>query len=258
MLPPQAANRVKHNEKVLKQARKQDLSLEDLLAFLSARYPVHFETVRLGGSELKILQLSDMPAYLDRLTAKADVGGDLRLPFWAKIWPTSLAMALVLAGLNPANTPEILEIGAGVGLCGLAAAKKGIKAVISDIEPEAVLFIRAAILKNNLSDFAQARMVDFARDRLDQRFMTIAASEVLYLEDLHEPLLEFLQAHLADDPRAQVLMACDSSRRGAGFFSRASASFRIQRMTTKCPAPDGDSRECTIYRLLGANHAPAA
>ena len=51
------------------------------------------------------------------------------------------------------------------------------------MHPDAVLFSRIAVLKNNLSDRVTVRRLDFTKDRLENRFDLILGSEVLYKED---------------------------------------------------------------------------
>ncbi|GAB6036034.1 methyltransferase [Fundidesulfovibrio butyratiphilus] len=223
-------------------------SLDSLLAAAGARHPVVFETVRLADMEIDVLQIEDMAAYVDRLAASSDNDHPLSLPFWAKLWPASLPMAVLLAKMRPAPA-SLLEVGAGVGLCGLAAAMRGVRTVITDIEPEAALFIKAAILKNGLADRATAQVTDFTVDRLGQRFETVAASEALYLPHTHAGLLDFLDAHLEDTPNAQVLLSCDDSRRPDAFMSLAKPRFSIGRMETSRTDEDGVERRSAIYRL---------
>ena len=226
----------------------QDATLDSLLAAANSICEVCFESVSLGGVDVEVLQIVDMPAYVDHLAARATDGKPLHLPFWAKLWPAALPMAMLLSR-TPELPKNLLEVGAGVGLCGLAAAKRGVPSLITDIEPEAVLFIRAAIVKNGLSQSARAEVVDFTATRLPERFDTVAASEALYLPQTHTGLLDFLTAHLSDSPTAQALLSCDDVRRPDAFMRLAAPTFRIQRMGASRTDSDGNVQPSTIYRL---------
>lgn len=76
----------------------------------------------------------------------------------------------------------------------------------SDIEEDALLFTKANVLKNNLQDLISVQHVDVARPGADPRFSDgvdiVAASEILYLDSLHRPLLNFLSRHLKKGGRA--------------------------------------------------------
>jgi predicted nicotinamide N-methyase len=235
--------------RILEMALAPDTRLDDILALASSRYPVAFETVTMGPMALDLLQISDMSAYIDRLAQRTRPGEKLTLPFWAKLWPASLPLAM-LTGRTPTRPGQsVLEVGAGLGLCGLAAAKRGVDAWITDIEPEALLFIRASILKNGLEANARAVLLDIADGRLDRSFDIIFASEALYIPALHEPLLELFQHQLAPGQDAQALLACDHCREAVHFFNLAQRNFRIQRTQTTCRSDAGDSQTCVLYRM---------
>jgi len=240
---------VKSDPRVLELALSEESRLEDILALASSSYSVSFETVALGPLSIDLLQISDLSAYIDRLAARSAPGEKLVLPFWAKLWPASLPLAMLAAGLSPRPGRSVLELGAGLGLCGLAAAMRGCEATITDIEPEALLFIRASILKNGLENAARAALLDMRGGGLAKTFDVILASEALYLPSLHEPLRELMLRQLAPAPDAQVLLSCDHCREAATFFALAQQNFRIQRTQTTCRADSGDSQTCVLYRM---------
>lgn len=235
------------DQRILTLATAPDTRLDDLLTLARTRYAVHFEPVRLGEVAIDVLQISDLNAHIDRLLARASGPETLRLPFWAKIWPASFPMSLLLTRMDPAGGPRLLEIGAGVGLCGLVAARRGFDATISDIEPEALLFIRASILKNGLEATARAALLDFSTHRLETRFEVIVASEALYIPGSHVPLADCLLEHLA--PGGQVLLASDIARPAPKFFAHASRHFAMQRMEANYPGEDGQTKTSILFRM---------
>ncbi len=232
-----------------------DAPLETLLDIAAEKFKVHFEPVTAGGRTLRILQISDMETYVDKLAEEADPSG-VELPFWAKIWPASVIISHYIQSLEVRPGKSMLEIGAGVGVSGLFAAAHGFEVVISDINPEALLFTRINILKNALSGAATVREVDFARDRLDKRFDFILGSEILYIEDLHRPLIKFLLAHIRRTPDAEIILGKNYKRKAARFFKLAARDFLFSEKTIGCKTRDAGSGEedverhlCTIYRL---------
>jgi predicted nicotinamide N-methyase len=238
------------------------------MAEARARYDVRFEPMTVGDVTLELLQIADMEALIDRLTRKAG-NGPLKLPFWARIWPTSVLLSFFLRRLEPktssGTTKTMLEIGAGVGVCGLFAAAFGFDVTITDIEPDALLFTRINIAKNGLSANARAGRADFSSDRLGRRFDCIIGSEVLYLEDLHRPLLTFLAAHLNPGPEAEIILARDYHRKADTFFRRAAPDYHLAERTIgyKETPPDGQDGEkgrverqlTTISRMRARKHA---
>ncbi|WP_051271720.1 class I SAM-dependent methyltransferase [Fundidesulfovibrio putealis] len=229
--------------------------LDDILALARSRYPVVFETVSLGGMDIDLLQIEDLPGYIDRLVETARPGEKIVLPFWAKLWPASFPLAMLAARTTPSPGKRLLELGAGLGLCGLAAAKKGIDSLITDIEPEALLFIRASILRNGLDAVARAGLLDMGAARLDDSFDVIVASEALYLPLLHEPLADFLVSHLKPGQDSHVLLSCDRCREAAPFFARVQQDFLIQRTQSTCRSDSGESQTCVLYRMRSRTNA---
>jgi len=233
----------------LKAVLEPSARLDDLLALANARYPVSFETVGLGSMDIDLLQITDLPGYIDRLVDTSPPGAKITLPFWAKLWPSSFPLAMLLARLAPTPGARLADLGAGLGLCGLAAAKAGYSSLITDIEPEALLFIRASILKNGLENNARAGLLDLAAPATEETFDTIVASEALYLPELHDPLVAFLSSNLTAQPASQVLLSCDHCREAASFFAKASRDFLIQRTQTTCRSSDGENQTCVLFRL---------
>lgn len=244
-----------NQSRILKAALAPTTTLDDILALAGSRYPVGFETVSLGDLSLEMLQITDLPGYIDQLVETSRPGEKIALPFWAKIWPASFPLALLASKLTPSGDATFLELGAGLGLCGLVAAKQGFKTLITDIEPEALLFIRACILKNGLQDMARPALLDIAKPETEERFGVIACSEALYLPELHDPLACFLADHLSPGPSSQVLLSCDRCREAAPFFARAQQDFLIQRTQSTCRSETGESQTCVLFRMRSRANA---
>jgi predicted nicotinamide N-methyase len=233
--------------------------LDELMDLAKSRYDVCFEPVTIGDRTLEILQIADLPALIDRLVATAGTK-PVELPYWAKIWPTSMLLGHFLHHLDPTGGRSLLEIGAGIGICGLFAAARGFATVITDIHPDALLFTRINILQNGLEDRASVTRADFAADRLGRRFDVILGSEVLYLDDLHRGLIKFLMAHLSSDPSAEVVLAKDFHRRADRFFALAEKEFRIAERVVGYKEKSGDTDEperklSHIHRMRLRKHA---
>ncbi|NMC50343.1 MAG: methyltransferase, partial [Desulfovibrio sp.] len=239
--------------------------LDELMDMVRTKYDVRFEPLVVGDIALEFLQISDMAALLERLSREAGEER-LTLPLWARIWPTAILLSYYLrrvAPMNDSGAPKkLLELGAGVGVCGLFAAAMGFDVTLTDINPDAQLFTRINILKNGLSGRARALRVDFAADRLGCRFDGIVGSEILYLEDLHRPLVKFLTAHLALHPEAEVLLAREYHRKATTFTRRAVREFQLEEKilgyretSTDGDPKSGERRLAVITRMRARKHA---
>ena len=236
-----------------------DAPLDELLDFAKSRYTVRFEPVAVAGETLEILQIADLEALVDRLAREAG-NGQITLPYWAKIWPAAMLLSHFLPHLGPGEGRSLLELGAGVGVCGLFAARRGFDVLITDINPDALLFSRINILQNGLSDRAHVARADFAADRLGRRFDVILGAEVLYIEDLYRGLCKFLLAHIATDPAAEVVLIKDFTRRAGRFMALAEKEFHIAERVVgykETDPADGkpERKLCQVFRLRPRKHA---
>jgi predicted nicotinamide N-methyase len=227
--------------------------LDELLGAAQSRYDVHFEPVSAGGETLELLQIDDVAALIDRQLAQAG-DGPVELPYWATIWPAALLLAHSLRHLGPPQGRTLLEVGCGIGLCGLFAARQGFTTLLTDIHPDALLFTQINILHNGLADKASVARADFTTDRLGRRFDVILGAEVLYLQDTYRSLLKFFLAHLALKKEATLLLAKDFTRKATRFMDLADGEFTIAERVVgyKETAPESGQPErklCQIYRL---------
>lgn len=237
-----------------------DAPLDELLDYAGRRFQVAFEPVSAAGRTLEVLQITNMTEYVERIAEAAAPGQGVELPFWAKIWPASMVLAHLAASLPAPPDAELLEIGAGVGVCGLFAAAAGLRVTITDINHDALVFARINVLHNGLADRARVQRADFSADRLGRRFDIIVGAEVLYIEALHRGLVKFLTAHLHPRPGAQTLLARSYERRAMRFFKLAEEDFTMSNKTVGCKATDGDGDPerhlCDIVRLVPRKVVP--
>jgi predicted nicotinamide N-methyase len=71
------------------------------------------------------------------------------LPYWAELWPSGVALAEVVAGLE-LHGRRVVELGAGLGLPSLAAALGGADALATDWADDAVALLRANAERNGI------------------------------------------------------------------------------------------------------------
>jgi predicted nicotinamide N-methyase len=101
------------------------------------------EVVALDGRDLRLLRPRDAEALLDEEAFEHEE----YLPYWAELWPSSLALARAVAAraLRGART---LELGCGLGLPSIAAALAGGRVLATDWAPDAIAMARANAERN--------------------------------------------------------------------------------------------------------------
>lgn len=103
------------------------------------------ETFELAGRTLALLR----PPSADELIDEAAFAVDEFLPYWAELWPSGVALAAYVGGLDLRGT-RVLELGAGLGLPSLAAALRGADVLATDWAEDAVALLRANAERNGV------------------------------------------------------------------------------------------------------------
>jgi predicted nicotinamide N-methyase len=149
------------------------------------------------------------------------------VPYWARAWPSGNALATFITSSPPAPHTAVLEIGCGLGLPSLAAARAGASVLATDGSPEAIAFTAHAFALNHL--LGDVAVVDWATqaEPLIARgpFDLVLAADILYLQANVQLALRLLPRLIT--PTATILLA-DPGRAGArDFLAAARASFQL-------------------------------
>ncbi len=156
------------------------------LAELQSRYSLVETAVEIGRWRLKLLH----PRSADELISEEEFNRDERLPYWAEIWPSAVALAGRLAGEAERRAirggDRLLELGCGAGLVTTLAAKLGLAVTAADYYGEALRFADYNAGLNG-GQLAAARVLDWRKlpDDLGQ-FDWVVAADVLYERDYAE------------------------------------------------------------------------
>jgi 2-polyprenyl-3-methyl-5-hydroxy-6-metoxy-1,4-benzoquinol methylase len=146
----------------------------------------------------------------------------------------------VPAGVDP-NEP-VLELGAGMGLPGLAAALNGRRVILSDIHPDALEFARAAVEMNHLDNLVEVRALDWmAPDAAALgRFHTILGAEILYQRQLYPHLITLMDHLLAPD--GTVFISHQERPFNISFFQMLGSGFDLRTLQRKVNGAEGETK----------------
>ncbi|MBC9209506.1 methyltransferase [Roseomonas aerophila] len=165
-------------------------------------------------------------------------------PFWAFAWPGSQALArLMLDGTVDVRGRRVLDFAAGGGLAAIAALRAGAASVeAAEIDPLARAATRLNARHNGVAVATPEDDVVGAPCRWD----TILAGDVCYEAPMTQHIMPWLRRLAAGG--AEVLLADP----GRAYLPKDGmvALGRFPVPTTR-ELEDRDSREVTIYRVLG-------
>lgn len=193
----------------------------------------------LGGQVFRLWLPAVPDAFLDDPRVAEAHERDQYMPYWAYLWPASLPLAeAVLRRPWPAGT-RVVELGAGIGLVGLAALAAGYRVTFTDYDP---LAVELSLVNARRHGFTQATgaVVDW-RSPPDWSFPVILACELLYEDRNHEPLLNLTRNWL--EPSG-VAWFGDGGRIRAERFCRLLPEYRLT-----CSVFDEQGQELPALRV---------
>jgi predicted nicotinamide N-methyase len=129
------------------------------------------------------------PREAESLISEEEFARDEFLPYWAELWPSALALADVVAGRDVRGL-DVLELGCGLGLPSLVAARGGARVLATDWADDALELLRANAARNGID--LETRKLDWREPGALGTFDLVLAADVLYERRYVDVLAELL------------------------------------------------------------------
>jgi predicted nicotinamide N-methyase len=139
--------------------------------------------IHFGEKVFKIAEIKDPSVYFDALlkndASHPDVV-DEKIPYWCELWPSSMGLSEFLVN-NPGllKNKTVLEIGCGLGLCGIVAATLGGSVLLTDYIQQAIDFA-AYNWKQNFKTIPNTKLLDWRKPDGFEPVDVLLASDVAY------------------------------------------------------------------------------
>src|SRR3954468_9947707 len=104
------------------------------------------ETVVVGDDPISLLR----PRDSDELLEEEAFEQEEFLPYWAELWPSSVALARAV-GARALRGARTLELGCGLGLASIAAAQAGGRVLATDWSADAIAFTKDNAERNGVT-----------------------------------------------------------------------------------------------------------
>lgn len=187
------------------------------------------------------------PVSADALIDEADFDHDERLPYWADLWPSAIALSRWLSEKD-LRDKRVLELGCGVGLPSSVCLSRGAEAVVSDHYAAAMDFA-VFNARTNAGREPETFLLDWRSPELDGLglFDLVIGADVLYEALSGLALAEMVPRLLL--PRAEVVFA-DPNRNTAPVFLDGMEEHGF-RVTTESAVVEqaGQEIEVLLHRL---------
>jgi predicted nicotinamide N-methyase len=187
--------------------------------------------VELPGGTVYLMRPSDWEAL------REDEGAAARqIPYWARLWPSGFSLAVELAKNPPAPGMRVLELGCGLGLPSVVAARAGAEVLATDGSEDAVAFTAHNLALNELEGRAARADWQAHGGALIEEgpFDLVLAADVLYTIANKDAALELLPRLVAAD--GEIRLADPDRANARTFLQAARKLFEIH------SAKDGDVR----------------
>lgn len=179
--------------------------------------------VPLGPTVVRVRVLRDVDPWMERLTTEEI--RDERFPYFGELWPAGLALARWVWRRDEVRGKEVLDLGCGVGLSGIAAGMRGAKVAFADIFEEALALARENAEGAGVRGAEYLRL-DWRDPSFARRFDLVLAADLFYESRHHGPLLEFFARAVRP---GGFVAAADPCRPNADpFFEEAARRFAVE------------------------------
>ncbi len=210
---------------------------------IRAKYKLTFDRFDIGEKRLRLLKIADLEEFLDGKDPFANVS---EFPFWIRLWDAAMVLAYVLGSQRDTEGKQLLELGAGLGAPGLAAAAAGYTVTLSDYEDIIMDFQRVSAAASGLKGISFVHL-DWLESRTLGPFDILAGAEILFRDDFFEPLLNIFSTLLK--PEGTIFLAHDATRQSLSkFLKLADKDFdiAIKKQTIR---RDGKEKTIIVNRL---------
>lgn len=209
-------------------------------------FPIRRETWAVAGESFDLIWHADMDALLDDPRTHERFRQDEYMPYWAVPWPSATLLADCVLREHR-GSGRAIELGCGVGVVSLAAARAGWTVLATDYDADSLKFVEENARRNAVV-LAGAALLDWRKPFDEGPFELVLASDVLYERRNVEPVAQWIGWHLAP---GGVALVADSNRSSAEGFAAAAeaAGLAVEKTARELIPPGGLLVRGAIYCL---------
>ncbi len=183
------------------------------------RFEIATEDILLKGEPYRITRLTDFDELFERMiTENADgTDNDDSIPYWMEIGPASIALAeFIMENKEMVEKKKVLELGCGLGIPGIVAARCGAKITFSDLHPDALYFARINAVANKVTT-AKYKTEDWRKTSPVHEYEVLLASDVSYERTAFPFLIKAFKNMLI--PKGLVILSEPGRQYARSFFN---------------------------------------
>ncbi|MCC6383634.1 MAG: methyltransferase [Bacteroidia bacterium] len=183
----------------------------------------HFEAVQedivISGETYRITKVTNFDELFERMVSENTESGNNEdnIPYWTEIWPASIGLSEFIAeNQELVQKKKVIELGCGLGLPGIVAARMGAAITFSDLQPDALYFACLNAEANGVNDAAY-KIENWKRTSIENEYEVLIASDVSYERTAFPFLIKAFRNLLI--PKGIVLLSEPGRQYARSFFS---------------------------------------
>jgi predicted nicotinamide N-methyase len=137
------------------------------------------ESVPIDGRMFTMTRPADSDRLLNHPAIHSAFAVDEYMPYWTDLWPGARMLAKAILREPWAPGLEVLELGCGLGLPGIAALACGLRVSFSDYDATALRFAAENAKANGFEDFRLLQL-DWRYPPADLRAPVILGADLIY------------------------------------------------------------------------------
>ena len=162
-------------------------------------FPTRVAQETVAGLRFELETVADFEQVFDHYIRTAPTREE-RIPYYAHLWPAARALVAWMAE-RPQLWPgkRVLELGCGLGLPAIAAARMGAQVVACDFHPDNGAFLVQNAARNGVR--VEVLTMDWSRPALRGTFDLVLGSDLVYEAPMAESLFRGVAQLLATNGR---------------------------------------------------------
>jgi predicted nicotinamide N-methyase len=155
-------------------------------------FPATLQSFQFGEYRLQAY-VPDAAALQQWYTLEKEKNGTTPFPYWAKVWPASLALCRFIAEQpHYIQNKNVLELAAGLGLPSLLSSQFATEVICSDYINDAVETMQASIEHNKLLN-VHSHLLDWNHLPADLKTDVLLLSDINYDPEVFDLLFQLIE-----------------------------------------------------------------
>ncbi len=197
---------------------------DSLFQLMSRKYnlkQIQLEIMSRKFSILTVESVDDLLNQMINMNPEAVEVKDERLPYWPEIWPSSLALIEFIEKQHPIESGlKVIELGCGIGLVGMVAEFYGAEVLLTDYQPDALLFAEMNWLLN-LGKLPATLLMDWRDSNFSEQYDLILASDIVYEKRFFWAIVELFEKIVGEN--SHILLSEPNRKIAEIFFDMLSS-----------------------------------